>query len=424
LIDVETTGTCDELCLSLRAGRLALKPGVVVRHVSPPQAYFETRGISRSGNYLADDDLLTKLIGRIYDAAMAPALWPDTLAQIAGFVGGQAAGIFTKDSISKDGTPQHHFGVHPKQVQIYSETHSRLDPFSNLRFVDVGQVVSIADLVPQDEFYQGRFFREWMEPQGWIDAANCVLEKAVSHCSFLTIMRGEEQGAVDEDMRERMALVVPHVCRAMLIGRVVDLEQIRTAALANVLDGLRAGLFLIASDGVLLHTNSAGGAMLAGEDCLRSVGGRLSISDDLANAMFQEALTVALPAGIRIKNLALPVIAPNGDRYVVHVLPLNCGARREARAAHGTTAAVFVRKAVMDDLNPKVIARAFDLTPAELRVLLAVVEVGGIPQAASLLGVADSTVKTHVGRLFEKTGTSRQADLVKLAAGYCNPLLN
>jgi DNA-binding CsgD family transcriptional regulator len=38
--------------------------------------------------------------------------------------------------------------------------------------------------------------------------------------------------------------------------------------------------------------------------------------------------------------------------------------------------------------------------------------------------VADSTVKTHVGRLFEKTGTSRQADLVKLAAGYCNPLLN
>src|SRR5215212_7138285 len=79
LIDVETTGTCDELCLSLRAGRLALKPGVVVRHVSPPQAYFETRGISRSGNYLADDDLLTQLIGRIYDAAMTPALWAATL---------------------------------------------------------------------------------------------------------------------------------------------------------------------------------------------------------------------------------------------------------------------------------------------------------------------------------------------------------
>jgi len=29
-----------------------------------------------------------------------------------------------------------------------------------------------------------------------------------------------------------------------------------------------------------------------------------------------------------------------------------------------------------------------------------------------------TTVKTHVGRWFEKTGTTRQADLVKIVAGY------
>ncbi len=63
------------------------------------------------------------------------------------------------------------------------------------------------------------------------------------------------------------------------------------------------------------------------------------------------------------------------------------------------------------------------MTPTELRVLLAIVEVGGIPEVAVALGVADSTVKTHVGRLFEKTGASRQADLVKLVAGYSTPLV-
>jgi len=36
--------------------------------------------------------------------------------------------------------------------------------------------------------------------------------------------------------------------------------------------------------------------------------------------------------------------------------------------------------------------------------------------------VADSTIRTHVGRLFEKTGAGRQADLVKLVAGYSTPL--
>jgi DNA-binding CsgD family transcriptional regulator len=58
----------------------------------------------------------------------------------------------------------------------------------------------------------------------------------------------------------------------------------------------------------------------------------------------------------------------------------------------------------------------------ELRVLLAIVEVGGVPQVAAALGVADSTIQTHLGRLFEKTGAKRQADLVKLVAGYATPL--
>ena len=39
-------------------------------------------------------------------------------------------------------------------------------------------------------------------------------------------------------------------------------------------------------------------------------------------------------------------------------------------------------------------------------------------ELATAFGVADTTVRTHVNRLFEKTGVTRQADLVKLVAGY------
>jgi hypothetical protein len=38
------------------------------------------------------------------------------------------------------------------------------------------------------------------------------------------------------------------------------------------------------------------------------------------------------------------------------------------------------------------------------------------------MGITVSTVKTHLRRLFAKTGTDRQADLVKLVAAYANPL--
>jgi DNA-binding CsgD family transcriptional regulator len=66
--------------------------------------------------------------------------------------------------------------------------------------------------------------------------------------------------------------------------------------------------------------------------------------------------------------------------------------------------------------------KTFKVSPTELRVLRAIVEVGGVPQVAAALGVADTTIKTHLGRLFEKTGANRQADLVKLVAGYATPL--
>jgi hypothetical protein len=53
-----------------------------------------------------------------------------------------------------------------------------------------------------------------------------------------------------------------------------------------------------------------------------------------------------------------------------------------------------------------------------------IVEVGGVPETAQILGIAETTVKTHLHRVFSKTGTNCQADLVKLAAGFSNPLMN
>ncbi len=71
---------------------------------------------------------------------------------------------------------------------------------------------------------------------------------------------------------------------------------------------------------------------------------------------------------------------------------------------------------------PEAIAKAYKLTPMELRVLLAVVGIGGVPDVAEVLGIAETTVKTHLGALYKKIGCSRQADLVKIIGGFFSPL--
>jgi DNA-binding CsgD family transcriptional regulator len=67
--------------------------------------------------------------------------------------------------------------------------------------------------------------------------------------------------------------------------------------------------------------------------------------------------------------------------------------------------------------------KAYKLTPGELRVLLAIVEVGGIPAVADVLGISTETVRTHLRHLYEKMGASRQLDLAKIVGRFSNPLL-
>jgi DNA-binding CsgD family transcriptional regulator len=106
------------------------------------------------------------------------------------------------------------------------------------------------------------------------------------------------------------------------------------------------------------------------------------------------------------------------------VLPLTSGVRRRAGTGYAAAAAVFVQKASLDMSSPQdAIAKLYKLTPMELRVLFAIVQVGGVPEVAAMMGSSSSTIRTHLRRLFSKTGTDRQANLVKLVAGYTNPLV-
>ena len=372
-----------------------------------------------------DSKRLPTLIGDIYDAVIDPAQRNDVLDKIASFTGGHSGGLLSKHSLSKSEVLYCYVGADPDSLQVYSESYPKLDPTADSPCFGVEQVVSATDLVPYEEFRRGRFYREWARPHGWVDVASAVIEKSATSCTFLSVVRHEANGLVDDEMRRRMALVIPHVRRALLIGQTIHRKQTEAVCFSDVLDGLSAGMILVDANGRIVHTNNAGNAILDAGDFLRSVCGRLVASDLAINAALREILVAANAgdAALGVKGIALPLTAHDGERYVAHVLPLTSGARREAGLAYNAVAALFIRKASLEPFSPpEVIGEMYKLTPTELRVLLAIVDIGGVPEVAAALGVAVTTVKTHLSRLFEKTGVARQADLVKLVAGFSTPL--
>jgi DNA-binding CsgD family transcriptional regulator len=367
----------------------------------------------------------SRLIGDIYDASLDPAMWTIVLEQISDFVGGQAAALVFKDTGSAFVEAHYQFGIDPHRMRLYSETYSKFDPLAAVTLVGVGQIVSLPDLVCYEEYCKGRFYQEWAAPQGWVDIASAVLDRSATSCVFLSVVRSRADGMVDEEMRRRMALVVPHVRRAALIGQVINRKHAEALTLADTFDGLRAGMLLVDARGHIVHANAAGHAILSDGSVLRSMKGQLVAGELQFNKALRDYLAMADhgDAALGAKGIALPLRAPDGQRYVAHLLPLGSEARLRAGAAYTAVAAIFVRKAILETPSaPEVIRLTYKLTPTELRVLLAIVEVGGIPEVAAALGVAETTVKTHVSRLFEKTGAGRQADLVKLVAGFSTPL--
>jgi DNA-binding CsgD family transcriptional regulator len=219
--------------------------------------------------------------------------------------------------------------------------------------------------------------------------------------------------------------MIAMLCGAFTIARMFDRKAAEAATFADTLDGLDAGLYLVDAEARLIHANIAGRAILDASDMLQECHGHLAACDPAVNQTLRDVFAAAgqadsLPGAGAI---AVPLIGMGDRRHVAHVLPLSSGARQRSGVAYRAVAALFVRRAVLV-MPPRseVIGEAFKLTPTELRVLFAIVEVGGIPEVAAVLGVADTTVRTHVSRLFEKTGTARQADLVKLVAGYATPL--
>ncbi len=372
-----------------------------------------------------DPEEFSALVAGIYDTTLEPGLWPAALDACRAFVGGYSAAIISKH-ISGTGQIYHHDGhIDPGFAQLYFERYVKMDPANvGHLFAEIDEPMSTTDILDLEEFRRSRFHLEWGLPQGLVDFVAAPLEKSGGWAALLGILRHARDGMVDDRARHRMRLITSHVRRAVLIGRVVEAGRSEAESLRQAFDGLAAGMFLVDARGRVVHANTAGAAMLDGQP-LQTRDGRLVPHERAAAPALANVLAAAAggDAAIGVSGISLAIEGRDGERYVAHVLPLSSDSRRRAADSAAAVALLCVQRAALEaPAAPEVIAKAFELTPSELRVLLAVVEVGGVAETAERLGIGEATVKTHLNRVFAKTESRRQADLVKLVAGFAHPL--
>ncbi len=172
------------------------------------------------------------------------------------------------------------------------------------------------------------------------------------------------------------------------------------------LDRLPVGVVVVDATGLALFMNRRGAALCAAEDGLLLAGGRqVRAASSTESAALHHAVAETLAGG---GTAALSITRPSLKRSLsVLVSPLS-----------GSRAALYISDP--DDLplvSPEQLARLLDLTPSEARLTRSLALGHSVEEAAGLSEVTVSTARSYLKQVFVKTGTARQAELVKLVLG-------
>lgn len=183
--------------------------------------------------------------------------------------------------------------------------------------------------------------------------------------------------------------------------------------LLGILDHFAIGILLVDERGKVLHANSAARALL--DD-----GSRLDIngaSDTFPFGRVKGCIrSVIARATCRI--LALRSDATDRPLFVM-VTPIQ---PRASDALAGETWPSRAALVILCDLDRPAslsvgsMVEAYGLTEAEARVAEAASGGAAIGEIARQLGLSPNTIKTHLRRIYEKTGTKRQAELARAMA--------
>lgn len=368
---------------------------------------------------------LSHLIGLVYDCVIDPRRWQatmDSLRQHLGFATAEIAVLRLPD-----GEPLMTAiaGIPPEWMQPFQQARAAgaMDVWGGPERVQqypLAEPIVLSQVMGRGSFSGNPLHEQFAKPFGLSDLVSMALVRDADGISGVGLGWAQARGDITDDDIAPLRLLAPHLRRAVTILRLLDVQRLAADTFAQALDALASAVLLVDGALTIVHANAAAEALLAERDALHAQAGRqLHLASQPAQAALGDAVARVATGGVALgqRGLGIPVARKNGAApLVAHVLPLQAGELRNG-ISQRAVAAVFVADAAVPAPMPaQALALLYDLTPAEVRVFELIAH-GHVPgEVAVRLGLAPSTIKTHLLRVFDKTGCRRQADLVRLAA--------
>lgn len=371
-------------------------------------------------------ELYDELVGAIYDAAVDPKLWPLFLERFSDLFGSRGTALYLVDYADRSVLCQsqaisflHHVRFDPDYIRSYNQHYSKVNVwFDRSKDLPVGVPTTGGFLYPKEELPKTEWYGEWLRPQQHFHVLTGHILKQDSLAVRLSVFRQKRQAAFGPDDLADYARLMPHLRRVCTIQKkFAELQAVQGAAV-EVLDRLPMGVVLLDIQGRVVFLNRAAEALASCADGFRvEASGRCAAAGETETRALRKLIAEAChgtACGKPRRGGAVALARRCSPRpLTAAVAPLSGEDLPFIGPAPGTV--LFLcdpdRQADPDD---SFLSRLYGLTRAEARLAAALAGGHSINDYAEARGLSPNTVRTQLKQILAKTGTRRQAELVKL----------
>jgi DNA-binding CsgD family transcriptional regulator/PAS domain-containing protein len=361
---------------------------------------------------MSSESDLASLIAAIYEAGMDFSLWPYALGRIAEAFGAPSAGMARQGETPFDcwGFSS---GIDPAYEKKYIDYYHSVNPiWQRVPLTPVGTVQTDTMVIPRSELSRTEFFNDFLVPQGLGGLLNAVVLLEQGRQTIVTV-QGDRQ--FEANHVELYKLLTPHLQRAVQINIKLARAELNHSASVETLNRLEEGILFVDLNAKIVFANKAAEKLFADRD-LRLNKGRLHANSAAETATLHAAIAKCAETRTQLQQSGFVSLRRQPGRsplsLLIAPLPMETSS---GLVAPQPMAVIFVNDPDKSNKPAAVqLRKKFGMTPAEAAFAVEISTGDGIQAAADRLSISRATARTHLSRIFDKTATRRQAELVRV----------
>jgi DNA-binding CsgD family transcriptional regulator len=286
------------------------------------------------------------------------------------------------------------------------------------RLLKPGAILTGEQLCSDEILLRSEFYHGFLRPLNVRYSIRAVLTADPEPYSMLSAGRPHRARPFGEPQRRILGAVTPHLIQAIRIQERIESVQSSRHAVSSALERMPLAVIFLDRRCRLVEMNQMARKIVEAGDGLRLERGVLVAHDTRAEVQLQQMIfgAASVDSGRFLQHGGAVSLPRPAGRRPLTAMVAPTGVTGLFPASRSARVVVLIEQPERQAAAPfAVFTKRYRLSPAEAGLAARIVGGMSLRQAAAAIGISDNTARTHLKRVFSKTGARRQSDLVRRA---------